>query len=130
MATWPRMIAIPLNLPGANDAAVDVPLNLLETNGYEKAIIQLQTVDTACYISLKPWGQNAIQNTDSVVDASFKILPGEQIIFDSRHPFFGVEYYLNPQGTFTAQDMDRGARLVVWLSGGDDAAKMSRSVVQ
>ena len=68
--------------------------------------------------------------TGPEVEESFKMLPGEQIIFDSRHPFFGVEYYLNLQGTLTAADMAKGGRLLIWLSGGNDAAKTSRSVIQ
>ena len=130
MALWPRMETVKLTIANLNDAALNVPLNLLDTDGYEKCTMQLQTDSTACYISLKPWRQVAQTATGPEVEESFKMLPGEQIIFDSRHPFFGVEYYLNLQGTLTAADMAKGGRLLIWLSGGNDAAKTSRSVIQ
>lgn len=129
MAEWPRMISIPLHLQGLNDAKLNVPLNLLDTDGYEKCILQLQTDTTACYLSLDPWRQVAQTSTAPETAASFRLLPGEQVIFDSRHPFFGVEYYLNLQGTLTATDLAKGGSLLIWLSGGDDSAKMSKSSV-
>lgn len=124
MAIWPRMIAIPLHLDGLNDPKLNTVINLLDTNGYEKCIVQLQTATTDCYLSTKKQADVAVP-----IPESFKLLAGEQIVFDSRHPFFGVTYFANLAGTLTAADMTAGGRLLFWLTGGDDKAKMSKSKV-
>jgi len=124
LAKWPRIVSIPLWHPTMLDAYLNVPINLMDTDGYEKAIIQLQSVDTDAYIGTKKFS-----SAGQVQEETFKLLAGEQIIFDSRQPFF-IEYFINAAGTATAADIAAGGQLVIWLTGGEDAAKTSRSTIQ
>ena len=106
------------------DAYLNVPINLMDTDGYEKAIVQLQSDSTHAYIGTKKWSSQG-----TVSPETFKILAGEQIIFDSRQPFF-IEYFVNAAGTATPADIAAGGQIVIWLTGGEDAAKLSRSKIQ